>query len=166
MVGLWDGSTLNPVPDPGPGVTDLTGITVTATGDVFVAGWTGFTGDLEDRTAVAMYWNQSTWEVLPPSRTAVTQFNDVTVTPDGTVLFGGYAANGGAEAAQLEKWTGAPRPQSGLILLPAPDHVGSQYPGTGINAIDAASADAPPCAVGWLRRAPDLVDGATLRQGR
>lgn len=148
------------VPDAGPYLNELTSVAVTASGDVFVAGWTG--ADAEHRTAVAMRWNQSTWEVLRPSSTRVTQFNDVTVCPDGTVLFGGYATVGSDETASLEKWAGdvdlVPIP----INLPTPDNANNSYPASGVNAIDAGP-DGPPFAVGWVRRSDQILLGASLR---
>lgn len=154
------------VPDQGPNYNELTGIAVTESHDVFIAGWTGSTTQPEQRTAVAMHWNQQTWEVLQPSSGNVTQFNDVTVNPDGTVLFAGYAIEGVVEVARLEKWTGDPH----LQLVPttmSPPLVGvSSYPASGFDAIDAGSTGTQLCAVGWAepQEGKGGVMGATLRQ--
>lgn len=162
--GAGAGWTQLTIPDQVRGINELTGIVVTRTGDVFVSGWAGAdNSDLEHRTAIAMRWNQSAWEVLEPSETIVTQFNDVIVTPDGMVLFAGYAVADAAETAILQRWTGGPRLQNTPIIVPATNDEDAQYPGTGISDIDAGTAGAKPWAVGW-RRSTTSQKGATLRQ--
>ncbi|MEV4320367.1 hypothetical protein [Actinocrispum sp. NPDC049592] len=151
------------VPDPGPELTELTGIAVRASGDVFVAGWTGSVDDPEHRSAVAMHWTRGTWEMLRPANLMMTQFNDVTANSDGTVTFAGYTVIGVDEVVGLETWTGSQ--QLGAVPVvkpPTPPHSGSEYPASGANAIDAGPAGSAPCAVGWLRQ-PGLAQGMIAR---
>jgi hypothetical protein len=162
--GHGAGWTQVSIPDPGPEFTDLTGIAVLKSGDVFVAGWTGSADDDPNhRTAVAMHWNQGAWELLQPTSPATTQFNDVTANPDGTtVTFAGYTVVGFVEIASLDTWTGTRELQTVTITRPTPPHSGSEYPASGVNAIDAGPAGTTPCAVGWLRRSSQTL-GMTAR---
>jgi hypothetical protein len=162
--GPGTGWTQIVVPDPGPNFNELTGITVTGNGDVFVVGWTGSANSRpEDRQAVAMHWNQTTWEVLQPWNADETQFNAVVVDQDGTVLFAGYSIEGSAEIASLERWTGSPHLQPVPIILPPRDDINNAYPASGINAIDTSPTSIQPCAVGWLRQSDQVMLDATLR---
>lgn len=162
--GSGAGWTQLNVPDPGPNLNKLTSIAVTANHDVFVAGWTGSADDNpENRQAIAMHWNQSTWEVLQPSFPDTTQFNDVAVDQDGTVLFAGYILDFSAEIASLDRWTGTSHLLPVPLDLPPRDDANQAYPGTGINAIDTSPAGIQPCAVGWLRQSKGHKLDVTLR---
>jgi hypothetical protein len=155
------------VPDLGPNSTELTAIAATKDGDMFVAGWTGVPAD---RHAVAMHWNRRNWEVLQPLHGQLTEFNDVAIAADDTVLFAGYTVTPFSEIPELEKWAGGPQLQDIPIALPGiqnpPPPAGSEYPLGGIAAIDPGIAGTPPCAVGWVHIPGQGRFGAIMQPAR
>jgi hypothetical protein len=162
LVLHWNRLGWTRVPSPNPGmVNELLGIAVSR-GSVWAVGYTGGPDyKLENRQAVALRWDHSTWQVLRPNDAEPTQFNGVTARSDTDVWLAGYSLVNLTETAHIEHWDGT-RLEPSPILNPAAGT--NDYLATALNAI-SGSPDGPLCAVGWLAPAPTANhDVTTLRK--
>jgi hypothetical protein len=156
LVLHWNGLAWTQVPSPNPvllGVNELLGVAVTRE-SVWAVGYTSSPDNKrENRQAVALRWDHSTWQVLRPNGIEPTQFNDATALSNTDVWIAGYSLVDLTETAHIEHWDGI-QLQPGAILT-------NEYPATALNAI-SAPPNGPLCAVGWLAPTPSANHNATI----
>jgi hypothetical protein len=157
----WNGLAWTQVPSPNPllvGVNELLGVAVTRE-SVWAVGYTSFQDyETERRQAIALRWDHSTWQVLPPDDKQPTQFNDVTALSSTEVWIAGYSTVNLKETAHIEHWDGT-HLQPSPIPTPSSSST-NEYPATALNAI-SAQPNGPLCAVGWLAPTSSANHNAT-----